>query len=605
MAKTDDPGQPAEIQADTLVGAGYRLVRRLGRGAFGEVWQAEAPGGVPDAVKIISRSLTEKEAQAEGNALELTKKLRHGYLLQTQAFWAVDDRLFIVMELADGSLRDRFRECQAQGLPGIPVGELLPCIEQAAAALDYLHENRLLHRDIKPENILRLGKLAKVADFGLAVLLPETVRSVTVNSAGTIPYMGPEVWHGKACNASDQWSLAVTYVELRRGRPLFGGSNQAEMMFNILNGTPDLAGLEGAEQDVLRTALAKEHAHRFATCSEFADALRLALAPYLPTRKSGGGKSGPKPVARGETQPPTPSSKPSYPPPHSAAEGDVKTNAGAPRVTGHAAPVAPPAGEAAPPGDTYDTLAVAPSAGPAKAAPLASPATQRSSATQTDGSQRAVAPSQAPPGPPPRPAPARKRKSLLPLLLTGLAAVAVGVGIGAAVWLARPPQNERVHSGATEAHARIDSSAPTGREAVGPVVRATERRQDSTQAERPRETVSTERPRDTARQSVPPVATAPEIRTYAVVCLHNTAGEELQYRYRWSTEKEWKDGTLAGNDKVVHDLPLAAGEPLPTFVIEVKSANDTGKGTLEPEKWTGKGRPTYKDCSIVHKIKKD
>jgi uncharacterized protein (TIGR03000 family) len=266
-----------EIQPGLLSGTGYRLLRRLGRGAFGEVWHAEAPGGLDAAVKIIFRSLTEKEAQTERNALELTKKLHHGYLLQTHAFWAMADRLIIVMELVDGSLRDRYRECVAAGLVGIPVEELLPYVKQAASALDYLHDNRLLHRDVKPENVLRLGKIAKVGDFGLAVLLPETVRSVTVTSAGTVPYMGPEVWYGKACEASDQWSLAVTYAELRTGRPLFGGPNHAELMFAILNKEPDLSGLRHQEQTVLRRALAKDYHDRFPTCSEFAAKLEQAL----------------------------------------------------------------------------------------------------------------------------------------------------------------------------------------------------------------------------------------------------------------------------------------------------------------------------------------
>jgi len=310
------PGSPAppsgsalDIQAGAVVGAGYRLINRLGRGAFGEVWKAEAPGGIEVAVKIIVRSLTEKEAKGERQALELTKRLRHGYLLQTQAFWALEDRLLIVMELADGSLRDRFRECLAQGRPGVPIEELLPYLEQSAQALDYLHENRLLHRDIKPENILRVGKLAKVADFGLAMVLPETVRSVSISSAGTIPYMAPEVWYGKACEGSDLWSLAVTYVELRLGRLLFGAGNQAEMMFAILNNTPDLAGLHPAEQDVLRQALAKEHVNRFASSSEFTDALRQALTPFLPVRKTSGVRSRVVPVVPSKASPPAPETR--------------------------------------------------------------------------------------------------------------------------------------------------------------------------------------------------------------------------------------------------------------------------------------------------------
>ncbi len=412
-----------DIQPGAFVGDGYRLISRLGRGAFGEVWKAEAPGGIEVAVKIIVRSLTEKEAQGERQALELTKRLRHGYLLQTHRFWTHEDRLLIVMELADGSVRDRFRECLAQGLSGLPVEELLPYIEQSAQALDYLHENRLLHRDIKPENILRIGKLAKVADFGLAMVLPETVRSVTVNSAGTIPYMAPEVWYGKACAGSDLWSLAVAYVELRLGRLLFGAGNQAEMMFAILNNKPDLVGLHPAEQEVMRQALAKEHADRYASCSDFADALRQALAPLLPVRKTSG--------VRARVAVPAPS-RPVTPPPadrRPEPEGPPVPTPGHRTVaaieTTHSA-VAVPTPEAVPAAGEFGTVVVQPEARPREP----KPPTREVSLPQG----RPTLPPAAPPpaAVPGRPARRDQRKRMG--VLVGLLAAGVAAVLGLLAW---------------------------------------------------------------------------------------------------------------------------------------------------------------------------
>ena len=98
---------------------GYTLRKCIGRGQFGEVWQAVAPGGVEVAIKVIFRPLRHAEAKRELDSLEAIKSLRHPFLLRTQAFWSLADRLLIAMELADGNLEDRQRECQKAGLPAI------------------------------------------------------------------------------------------------------------------------------------------------------------------------------------------------------------------------------------------------------------------------------------------------------------------------------------------------------------------------------------------------------------------------------------------------------------------------------------------------------
>src|SRR5262249_50329221 len=146
------------------------------------------------------------------------------------------------------------------------------------AALDYLHEQRVVHRDVKPKNLLRRNGYAKVADFGL-VRLTESRSMEATHMAGTALYMAPEVWNDRVCHASDQYSLAATYAEMRTGRPMFAATNFVHMGQLHLQGTPDLGKLPAAEQAVLSRALAKDPGERYATCSEFVAALKEACLP--------------------------------------------------------------------------------------------------------------------------------------------------------------------------------------------------------------------------------------------------------------------------------------------------------------------------------------
>src|SRR5262245_23363186 len=107
---------------------GYRLIERLGRGGFGEVWKAEAPGGLHKAIKFVYGDLDAagddgKPAEQERKALKRVVTIRHPYILSLERIDEIDGQLVIVMELADRNLWDRFRQCRAEGLPGIPRDE--------------------------------------------------------------------------------------------------------------------------------------------------------------------------------------------------------------------------------------------------------------------------------------------------------------------------------------------------------------------------------------------------------------------------------------------------------------------------------------------------
>jgi tetratricopeptide (TPR) repeat protein len=257
---------------------GYCLVERLGCGGCGEVWKVLGPGDFPMAIKFIR--LGAGAAFVELRALELMKCIRHAHLLATFGAWQAQGFLMIAMELADGTLMDRYHRTVEAGLPGIPVPELLEYMEDAAKGLDFLNEPHpglpdgehggIQHRDVKPQNLLLVGGSVKVGDFGLAKLLEAAVASNTGNL--TPAYAAPECYLGQTAQQSDQYSLAITYCQLRSGRLPFRGS-PADIMTGHLQHEPDLSMLPARERPAVARALAKRPEDRWLNCREFVQSL--------------------------------------------------------------------------------------------------------------------------------------------------------------------------------------------------------------------------------------------------------------------------------------------------------------------------------------------
>jgi serine/threonine protein kinase len=271
---------------------GYRLEALLGRGGFGEVWRAAAPGGFQVALKFLPAD--EAASERELKSLQLLQGVRDGHLLALFGVWAVPGWFVLAMELADRTLMDRLNDCLRHGLPGVPRTELLRCFGHAAQGLDFLNAARhilveggqparIQHGDVKPQNLLLVGDTCKLGDFGLARRLAAT--AVAKHTASLTPaYAPPEVFEGRSALPSDQYSLAVTWCQLRGGRLPFEGG-PAQLMAGHMLKPPDLSMLPEAERAAVARALSKKPEERWPTCRAFVDELGWA-APAVPVAQA-------------------------------------------------------------------------------------------------------------------------------------------------------------------------------------------------------------------------------------------------------------------------------------------------------------------------------
>jgi serine/threonine protein kinase len=264
---------------------GYPLQKRIGAGGYGEVWLADAPGGLQKAVKLIFGAIDESQAKSELSSLQRMKEISHPFLLSLERIEIVDGQAVIVTELAEGSLLDRFQQYKRRGEPGIPRSVLLEFLHDTGDALDFLSQkHNLQHLDVKPGNLLIIADRVKVADFGLVKDLGAMTQSMV--SGLTPTYSAPEIFDGRPDQRSDQYSLAIVYMEMLTGILPFNGKNTGEIARQHLSQPPNLDALPPADRPVVARALAKNPLDRFSSCKQFVEQLQKVRGGAVPLTQS-------------------------------------------------------------------------------------------------------------------------------------------------------------------------------------------------------------------------------------------------------------------------------------------------------------------------------
>jgi serine/threonine protein kinase len=250
----------------------YKLIRKLGKGGFGEVWLAEKRSQFVTkrvAVKLPLDDQVNFEAIRQEATL-WEQASGHANVLPIIDADVYDGQVVIVSEYADGgSLHDKLK---TEGK--LPIKQAVEMTIGILNGLEFLHNKRIIHRDIKPQNILLQGDTPRLADFGISRAMQTTAISSTI--IGTDAYMSPEAFDGKRSVQTDIWAVGVVLYQLLKGILPFPQEHPSERMFAIIQ--KDFEPLPGEApfklQQIIKKALAKLPENRFESASQMRDDLQ-------------------------------------------------------------------------------------------------------------------------------------------------------------------------------------------------------------------------------------------------------------------------------------------------------------------------------------------
>jgi serine/threonine-protein kinase len=287
--------EPSAPPVSGLVAGKYEVLRILGRGGMGSVWEGRhATLGTRVAIKFIDSEYVEnEEAQTRfANEAKAAAAIQSKHAIHIYDHGVTGDgRPYIVMELLTGEPLDK----RLDALGRVPLPDTARIIGQVCKALQRAHDAGIIHRDLKPENIFLVRTpdddedMAKVLDFGIAKIkgnlgdkaISSSTRTGTV--MGTPFYMSPEQARGlrNVDYRSDLWSLGVIAYRCVTGQMAFDGESVGDLLVKVCTAplpvptrvVPDLP--RGFDAWFAR-ALEREPSARFQSALELADALALA-----------------------------------------------------------------------------------------------------------------------------------------------------------------------------------------------------------------------------------------------------------------------------------------------------------------------------------------
>lgn len=264
------PARATPVSREPL--QGYEFLDRLGQGPCGEYWRVRAPNGTPRLVQLVY-GYPSRPVEEELEALKHLKSLRHTGLAKVEVVFDSPGRFFLIADVPELTLWDRFQQARNQGLSGLPRDELLEHLHTAAETLDDLQEDhRLAHLGLTPRCLLLFNQRLRLSDFGLIHLFW---------GAGEAPlgplnarYAAPELFRETVNRSCDVYSLALLFQELLTGTHPQRGQSVRPSPSNKKPGRLDFANLPAHDRRVLTQALDADPATRFQSCVALVEALK-------------------------------------------------------------------------------------------------------------------------------------------------------------------------------------------------------------------------------------------------------------------------------------------------------------------------------------------
>ena len=260
----------------------YSIRAELGRGGFATAYRAfDSSLEREVALKVLHPQLVTDRtfAQRFRKEARALAGMRHPNIITVYEVGEADGRLYIAMELANGSSLAQTLAHRGR----LAWNETLAILQPVCDALDYAHAQGIVHRDLKPANILLdKDRGALLTDFGFARIMGESSASMSLSGGilGTPAYIAPEVWELEAVKpAADIYALGCVVYEMLTGQVLFAGKTPMQIMRAHDQGpqwTPAPAWSADAPagiDTVLRQALARQPEARYPSASAVWQAL--------------------------------------------------------------------------------------------------------------------------------------------------------------------------------------------------------------------------------------------------------------------------------------------------------------------------------------------